>query len=269
MQYDPIKKIFGNVARQHTIFRRAFYFILGVMFLRTWYVKRALRELLGSKSEPFTMFDAGSGFGQYSYFCATHFPNVIIHAVDVKEEQIDDCKIFFNKMKLNTISFSIEDLTIPTYTNKFDFILSVDVMEHIEDDRKVFQNFAQALRAGGKLLIHTPSNLGGSDVHEEGDRSFVEEHARDGYSVEDITEKLQSAGFNVLYTQYSYGPIGTVAWRLGIKYPLMMLNASKLMFVLLPFYYLFTLWLTLLFMWIDFHTTNTAGTGLMVVAEKK
>ena len=106
-------------------------------------------------------------------------------------------------------------------------------------------------------------------MHEEGDRSFVEEHARDGYSVEDITEKLQSAGFNVRYTKYSYGPIGTVAGRLGIKYPLMMLNASKLMFVLLPFYYLFTLWLTLLFMWIDFHSTNTAGTGLMVVAEKK
>jgi hypothetical protein len=97
----------------------------------------------------------------------------------------------------------------------------------------------------------------------------VEEHARNGYSVEDITTKLKNAGFSILYTKYSYGPIGTIAWRLGIKYPLLMVNASKLLFVLLPFYYLLTLWFTLLLMWIDFHSDNKTGTGLLVSAEKK
>ena len=80
--------------------RRFFYAILGIMFLREWYVKRALRELLGAKKEPFTMFDAGSGFGQYSYYCAKHFPPATIHAVDVKDEQIADCRYFFSKQKL-------------------------------------------------------------------------------------------------------------------------------------------------------------------------
>lgn len=269
MQYDPIKNIIGNVAKKAPVLRKFFYRLLGMMFLRTWYVKRALREFLGSKKEAFSLFDAGSGFGQYSYFIAKNFSTVSIHAIDVKEDYIADCKRFFAQIGLNNVRFGVEDLTVPTHTNKFDFILSVDVMEHIDDDVTVFKNFFTAMRSGGKLLIHTPSNLGGSDVHKEGDKSFVEEHARDGYSVEDITTKLKNAGFNILYTKYSYGPVGTFAWRLGIKYPLLMVNASKASFVVLPFYYLATLWLTLLLMWIDFHSNNKTGTGLLVAAEKK
>ncbi len=66
MHYDPIKNVIGDAARKSPLVRRLFYTVLGIMFLREWYVKRALRELLGKKNEPFAMFDAGSGFGQYS-----------------------------------------------------------------------------------------------------------------------------------------------------------------------------------------------------------
>ncbi len=269
MQYDPIKNVLGDVAKKAPVLRKLFYWLLGVMFLRTWYVKRAVRELLAKKKEIFNLFDAGSGFGQYSYFIAKNFPTVSIHAIDVKEDYIEDCKRFFRQIGITNVHFGVEDLTVPTHTDRFDFILSVDVMEHIADDVQVFKNFYSALRYGGRLLIHTPSNLGGSDVHREGDKSFVEEHARDGYSVEDITTKLKSAGFTILYAKYSYGPVGTLAWRLGIKYPLLMVNASKIFFLLLPFYYLFTLWFTLLLMWIDFNSNNKTGTGLLVAAEKK
>ncbi len=269
MQYDPVKNIIGDVAKKAPILRKFFYWLLGVMFLRTWYVKRALREFLGTKKETFNLFDAGSGFGQYSYFIAKNFPTVSIHAIDVKEDYIAVCNQFFAQIGLNNVQFGVEDLTIPTHRDRFDFILSVDVMEHIADDETVFKNFYNAMRTGGKLLIHTPSNLGGSDVHKEGDKSFVEEHARDGYSVEELTTKLKNAGFNVLYTKYSYGPIGTLSWRLGIKYPLLMVNASKVFFFILPVYYLATFWFTLLLMSIDFNSANTTGTGLLAAAEKK
>ncbi len=269
MQYDPIKNVIGDVAKKAPILRIFFYWILGVMFLRTWYIKRALRDLLNDKKSNFTMFDAGSGFGQYSYFIAKNFPDVSIHAIDVKEEYIADCREFFPAVEITNVNFGVEDLTIPTHTNRFDFILSVDVMEHIADDVQVFKNFFSAMKTGGRLLIHTPSDLGGSDVHQEGDKSFVEEHARDGYSVENIRTKLKNAGFDILYTKYSYGPVGTFAWRLGIKYPLLMVNASKIFFLLLPFYYLATLWFTLLLMWVDFNSDNKTGTGLLVAAEKK
>jgi hypothetical protein len=110
--------------------------------------------------------------------------------------------------------------------------------------------------------------LGGSDVHSEDDRSFVEEHARNGYGMEEIRSKLEAAGFRVEMIRYTYGHWGTFAWRLGIKFPLLLLNTSKGFFILLPLYYIIVLPLVLPMMWLDYITDNKTGTGLNVVAKK-
>src|SRR5690606_35567970 len=245
-----------------------FYFLLELMFLRSWHVRKSVRKLY-RKGPKMRILDAGMGLGQYTYFLAKRFPDAEILAVDVKEDQVVDCKYFFSKCGLDKVKFEIADLTKIDYENEFDFILCVDVMEHIEDDRSVFKNFARALKKGGKLLVHTPSNLGGSDADSEDDESFIEEHARVGYSKEDITEKLNSADMDVTEFIYTYGKYGTVSWRFGIKYPILMAGASKLLILILPFYYLFTLWFVLILMWLDVNTDNKEGTGIVVVSEKK
>ena len=268
MKYDPIKKVLGDIVRENVFLRKLFYKLLGMMFLREWHVKRELRSLL-SGNTPKRVYDAGCGFGQYSYFCASKFPLTSVYAVDVKKEQIDDCTIFFRKAGIANASFSVEDLTQIVHENQFDLAISVDVMEHIPDDIGVFRNLYRSLRPGGKLLVNTPSDLGGSDAHGPGDESFIEEHARNGYGVEEIRTKLLSVGFTVDKIRFAYGPWGSVAWRLGIKYPMLLLNASKAFFLLLPFYYLGTLPFTLLLMYLDYVGENKKGTGLVVVASKK
>jgi len=268
MKYDPIKNIFGNIVRKRPILRISFYKLLGIMFLREWHVKRELRRILGSSGNRSLIYDAGSGFGQYSYYMANHFPGARIYAVDVKEDQIADCTSFFKAVGLDRCSFAVEDLTHIGHENRFDFILSVDVMEHIPDDVGVFRNFHRALKSNGVLFINTPSNLGGSDVHSPEDKSFIEEHARNGYGADEIREKLESVGFVVEKVKYTYGTWGTLAWRLGIKYPMLMLNASKAFFLVLPFYYLGTFPFALIFMYLDYTANNRAGTGLNVVARK-
>lgn len=268
MQYDPIKKNFGSAIRYFPRLRIPFYKLLGLMFLREWYVKRELRRYLQSYREPFAVFDAGSGFGQYSYYIAKRFPLATIYAVDVKKEQITDCNQFFRMMGLTQCSFAVEDLTQIQYKEKFDFILSVDVMEHIPNDMLVFSNLFRALKKNGLLLVNTPSNLGGSDVHSEGDHSFVEEHARNGYGADEIRAKLESAQFTIEKIRYTYGPWGTRSWKLGIKYPMQMLNISKIFLIVLPFYYLIALPFTLPMMWLDYISSNRTGTGLNVIAKK-
>ena len=113
--------------------------------------------------------------------------------------------------------------------NNFDIILSVDVMEHIEEDLLVFQNFYKSLKKNGVLIISTPSDKGGSDVHGEHEVSFIDEHVRDGYSISDITSKLKKAGFQTVDAGYTYGKPGNISWRLSMKYPIKMLNASYLL----------------------------------------
>ncbi|MBI5464763.1 MAG: class I SAM-dependent methyltransferase [Ignavibacteriales bacterium] len=269
MRYDPIKNIFGSVARKSPALRILFYKLLGVLFLREWHVKRALRQLLGRRTKPFTVYDAGSGFGQYSYYIAQTFPRAVIYAIDVKEEQVADCRAFFARRGLRQCTFAVEDLTHIQHDGKFDFILSVDVMEHIPDDVLVFKNFFRALKPHGVLFINTPSNLGGSDARGEDDPSFIEEHARNGYGYEEIKSKLESAGFTVESIRYTYGRWGSLSWRLAIKYPMVMAGVSKALLFVLPLYYLVALPLALPLMWLDYVSDNPTGTGLNVVARKR
>lgn len=269
MHYDPVKNIFAHIIKKFPFLRIIFYKILDLMFLRSWYVRRELRQLrkvLDGKK--INIYDAGSGYGQYSYFMSKILQPCEIYSVDVKEDWINDCKEFFKSQKIENVSFAIEDLTKIIHTNKFDLIVCVDVMEHIRDDVKVFENYYNALKEDGYLLINTPSIYGGSDVHEDDDESFIGEHARDGYSKEDLESKLHPLGFKTYQSKYTYGFWGDKAWRLGIKYPIMMVNISKLILFILPIYYLITFPFTFLMMLIDFNSNNKVGSGINFIAKK-
>ncbi len=267
MKYDPVKKVFGDIVSDNSFFRKIFYWLLDLMFLRSWHVRKKVRELY-PKGKVMNIFDARMGFGQYTYFMAKRFPDSDILAIDVKEDQVDDCKRFFSKCGFKNVRFEVGDLTKIDYNRQFDFILCVDVMEHIVEDELVFKNFSRALKKGGMLLVNTPSNLGGSDAHEEDDESFIEEHARIGYSKEDISEKVNRAGMEVHSFDYTYGKYGTISWRWGIKYPILIAGVSKFLILLLPLYYIFTLWFVLIFMWLDVNTYNKEGTGITMVSKK-
>jgi SAM-dependent methyltransferase len=269
MHYDPVKNIFAQVLKKFPFLRILFYKILDLMFLRSWYVRRELKKLrknFGDKK--INIYDAGSGYGQYSYFMSKHLQLCEIYSVDVKEDWIQDCKDFFSSQKINNVSFAVEDLTNVNHNEKFDLIVCVDVMEHISDDVKVFGNFYHALKANGYLLINTPSIYGGSDVHDDDDESFIGEHARDGYSKEDLESKLHPLGFKTYQSKYTYGFWGDKAWRLGIKYPIMMVNISKLLLIVLPLYYLITFPFTFIMMLIDFNVQNKVGSGINFIAKK-
>ncbi|MFO7978239.1 MAG: class I SAM-dependent methyltransferase [Bacteroidales bacterium] len=270
MEYDPIKRTLGRVFNQHAVTRKMFYTLLDVLLLRAWHVHRELRRFFkdhGQLKEGHIL-DAGSGFGQYTWYMARKKPSWTIHAIDVKEEEISNCRHFFARTGLTNTTFEVQDLTRYVVANRYHLILSVDVMEHIEEDRKVFANFWQSLQKDGMLLISTPSDQGGSDVQHQGDSSFIGEHVREGYSIEEITEKLQGAGFCKVEAHYTYGKPGSISWRLSMKYPILMLGTSKLFFLLLPFYYLLVMPLALLLNTMDVRMKHKSGTGLLVKAWK-
>jgi len=267
MNYDPIKKDLGNVFNKHPFLRKLFYQLLDLLLLRTWHVHRELRKWTSSQSKAMVL-DAGSGFGQYSFYLSRKDPQYTIDAVDVKDDQIADCNAFFQKVNLTNVKFQVGDLTQSIADNKYDLVVCVDVMEHILEDVTVFRNFHQAMKPGAMLLISTPSDQGGSDVHEETGESFIGEHVRDGYNVAEMADKLKQAGFEKMEILYSYGAPGKIAWRLSMKYPMLMLNTSKLFFVLVPFYYLITYPFSFVLNYLDTYTKHTTGTGLIVKAWK-
>jgi len=274
MEYDPIKRRLGEAFNRTPFLRKLFYALLDLLLLRTWHVIKELKFLKKrSLSGKIRILDAGSGFGQYSYRMSQIFPKSVIKGVDVKQEQIDDCNRFFSAAGLHDrVNFHSADLTLFIEPFNYDLILSVDVMEHIEEDELVFSNFHKSLRNNGVLLISTPSDQGGSDTHEheQGDvHGFIEEHVRDGYGISDITRKLHDAGFWDIEARYTYGTMGSLSWTFSMKYPILLLGRSKAFFIILPFYYLITFPFCILLNLFDITFQHNKGTGLLVKAIKK
>ncbi len=269
MQYEPIKRSLGRFFSRSPLLRKTLYFLLDILLLRTWHVKKALRKIATQFPGEAHILDAGSGFGQYTWRMSRMNSRWNIKAYDINKEQVDDCNIFFGKTRLsNRVSFHTRNLTTLNDINCFDIILSVDVMEHIEEDVLVFQNFYKSLNNNGVLLISTPSDKGGSDVHNDHEESFIDEHVRDGYSIKNISDKLSLAGFKSIEAGYTYGKPGNISWRLSMKYPIKMLNISYLFFLILPFYYLIFFPVALVLNLFDLSITHKTGTGLLVTARK-
>ena len=269
MKYDPVKRSLGAVFNKTPMLRKLFYHLLNLLLLRSWHVRKELRKLKGILPEAPVILDAGSGFGQYDYTMSVQFPKAIITAVDVKQEQIDDCNAFFTRIgKSDRVTFSYGDLTAYVQENTFDLALSVDVMEHIEEDVLVFKNLCSSLKKGGILLISTPSDQGGSDVHDDHEDSFIEEHVRDGYAIEEIEQKLKTAGFSNVTSRYAYGTPGKISWRISMKWPIQIANAGKLLLILLPFYYIIFYPIAFILNILDVNTKHRTGTGLIVKAVK-
>lgn len=269
MQYEPIKKSLGRVFSKSVFLRKSLYFLLDLLLLRAWHVNRALQKIAKQFPESAGVLDAGSGFGQYTWTMSKLNDRWVIKAVDINNEQIKDCRNFFIQAGLSErVFFEPCDLTTLSERERYDIVLSVDVMEHIEKDLLVFHNFYKAMKAGGILLISTPSDQGGSDVHDDSEESFIDEHVRDGYSIEGIREKLSLAGFRDIDTHYTYGKPGNISWRLSMKYPIKMLNISYLFFIILPFYYMIVFPVSVILNYLDLQMTHKKGTGLLVTARK-
>jgi 2-polyprenyl-3-methyl-5-hydroxy-6-metoxy-1,4-benzoquinol methylase len=268
MEYDPIKRLLGKIFNKTTLLRKLFYLSLDVLLLRSWHVRRELRRWVKVHHGETQILDAGSGFGQYSYFLARKWENTIITGIDLKKEQIDDCSQFFDRAGLKNVQFHYANLISYKKTSAFDLVLCVDVMEHIRGDTVVLRNFFESLKPGGLLLISTPSDKGGSDVHSHGQESFIEEHVRDGYNMQEITEKLKISGFSKTEVRYTYGLPGQISWKFSMKYPIVLISLTRFFILLLPLYYLIVMPFALILNYMDLTFRHSSGTGLLVKAWK-
>ena len=269
MQYDPVKRRLGVVFNRTPFLRKIFYGLLDLLLLRAWHIQRELTKWAADKRDrQLAIYDAGAGFGQYTYWLSSKSRKWNITAIDVKDEQVADCNAFFSKIGRTQVKFEVGDVTKFTKADTFELVVCVDVMEHILEDEASLKCYSTSLKSGGMLIISTPSDQGGSDVHEEGEGSFIEEHVRDGYNIDDIRAKCLRNGFTKVEARYSYGAPGKISWKLSMKWPLLMLQASKLFFILLPFYYVIAYPIAFVLNMFDVRMKHSTGTGLIVKAWK-
>lgn len=237
-----------------------------ILFLRARYMKRELRKIITQLGGEISLLDAGFGYGQYSLWLAENYPQAKLTSAEIEPVMIDDFQELVKSFKLENISLEEIDLTQMSYDSKFDLAVSVDVMEHILEDQLVFDNIHKSLKPGGVFVMHTP-HIRKSALRGKG--AFVGEHVRDGYSTAELLGKLNQAGFDKLEYLLTYGKYGALAWKILQKYPIMTLQKSKLLFLLLPFYLILIYPLAEILMRLDLDSSNVEGDGILVKAWKK
>ena len=239
-----------------------FFFGLNTIFLRTWYVRRAVRRIGFPKEGVFDFLDAGSGFGQYSTYLFKRFPGARILGLERDPDFVDAGNVYCERAGWDRLRFETMDLLNMEYEDVFDLILCVDVMEHIKEDVNLLSRFSKSLKRSGRLILTTPTVY---RKHDD-DGAFVEEHARPGYSEEEMRQKLSAANLHVESLNYGYGVFGDLSWRLGIRNVMKLFSGLRFLKILVFFYFILAFPLVLVLMCLDYVWPNRRGTGMVVTA---
>ena len=128
--------------------------------------------------------DFGAGFGYFCDYLISNGKKVI--AVEINEEAVKRLKA-----KKYKVYRSLNDVSIKNKT-----IVSLNVLEHIEDDKKAIKKFYNFMNSGEKIILYLPVSMivwSKLDV-------LVNHYRR--YSKKDIVQKLKSAGFRVTSVEY-------------------------------------------------------------------
>lgn len=182
--------------------------ILGLR-IRSRYLLPVIEEL---EALPFRdIADAGSGRGLFTFHLAQRFPEARVTGMDIDHGQVERNNAIAAELGYDNCCFRIQDVTRLDGGPAFDFILSTDNLEHLEEDRRQCQVFFRALRPGGRILIHTPHET--RKVFGLTRQNFmgIEGHVRPGYTVPGLCAMLEDAGFEIERAFHSYGSFETLA----------------------------------------------------------
>ncbi len=111
--------------------------------------------------------------------------------VDVSDDALEFCQ-----SKGLTVHKGLAE-NLPFADETFDVVTALDVVEHLDDDVAGLKEMHRVLKAGGKTLIFVPAFMWLWGVQDD-----VSNH-RIRYTKKQITERLQSAGFEIERATYA------------------------------------------------------------------
>lgn len=204
----PLKKFFLEDPRL-TGFQKLYIQIFGIPISG---LRIRLRRILPQISGEFTsILDLGCGKGLFTFALSQKFPQAKVIGVDIDKEQIEANQAIAQKHQIKNIEFKVEDILKMEFKDKFDLILSVDNLEHIEDDELVLRKIHAALKPGGRFYCHVPAYHRIWIFNKMSENFDVPGHVRPGYKKENFLEKFKKSGFRIQKFGMTYGYLETVS----------------------------------------------------------
>lgn len=115
------------------------------LFVRSKF--KQIAKLVHPKSK---ILDIGCGNGEIRNF----FDNHSYFGVDGKKEFIDS--LIKNKIKAEVVDFNKE--SIPFHKERFDYVLLLDILEHVADPESLLSQAKTRLKEKGKIIITLPND---------------------------------------------------------------------------------------------------------------
>lgn len=149
-------------------------------------LERAFRDPAG---RPAQVLDMGCGPGNLLDGLGRRWPACI--GADYSEDALRFCR---SRGHLRV--FRADFQALPLRSESVDLITSIDVLEHLEDDRPAFAEIARVLRPGGRVLISVPAFQFLWGEHD----TLYGHHRR--YRVPQVRERLERVGLEVERATY-------------------------------------------------------------------
>ncbi|MCP5159888.1 MAG: class I SAM-dependent methyltransferase [Gammaproteobacteria bacterium] len=187
--------------------------LLGVPIVGLRIRLRCLQRLLPPAAT--RVLDAGCGKGVISRMLAHRYPAAKIDAIDQDEQGQRINQEIAEACYIANCRFQKGDLTTLDSDGEYDLIVSVDNLEHIENDVGVLQRFYRAMQANGILVVHVPHYYRRWPVFRWSRNFDVPGHVRPGYHLPELIERVRKAGFIVQRSGFSYGFLENLANNIG------------------------------------------------------
>lgn len=257
--------LFSQSIENHTWVRNAYNILASSVLLKNILIKKEIGICSKQKKGAFHVFYPGFGLGQL--FRMFNNPNKYnVFGIDKNQSFVTHSTAYFQDKEIKNIYCKTQDMTTIEYEDTFDIALIVNVLNYIEKDVEFLMKIQKSLAKKGVVVVFNASSLANEKDKRLEAGIYQDEKFRFGYSKEEIVNVLHLAGFKKLRARYVYGVFGVLSWKITTGWPSFLIKATKLSYLLIPFYIILLYPFALLFNFLELLIPNKSGKCVMVRA---
>jgi 2-polyprenyl-3-methyl-5-hydroxy-6-metoxy-1,4-benzoquinol methylase len=149
-----------------------------------------LKKYLPNANKNPNILEIGCGTGQVMTVLKKYG---IVTGMDVASTALSLCK---ERGFVNLIQADITTVNENTIQNKFDVIVALDILEHVQDDLLALSNMQKLLTDNGLLILSVPAHKFLWSIHDE-----ALQHKR-RYQKYELIKKLEDCNFSIIKNTY-------------------------------------------------------------------
>ena len=154
------------------------------------YLVTTLVEKFFPERSDLNILEVGCGTGGVTKFLDKYGQ---VTGIDSSAEAVSYCETHGIR---NVFQADINELDLNSYKGKFDLILALDVLEHIQDDVETMRRIKSLLKPRGLFFVNVPAYKFLWSEHDE-----ALHHKRRYHSLE-LTTKLKDTGYEIIKRTY-------------------------------------------------------------------